>query len=179
MFVQFDLLMYMDEPYKTFWQAILDYNYHFQKENNIHTNFMYGLNINAGLKIIPDFCPFLTNEAEFNKLKEKINASTIQFKYCNAIKLADTFKKKYDLILLSNILDYAFIYWGSNWQMQKLNDYINILQKMLKKNGIIFLHYIFNNTKCFHQANFYKPYLNFDDEIYNLNNKHQILLVRK
>ena len=174
-----DLLSYMEEPYKTFWQTILDYNNHLQKEAKINTNFMYGLNVNAGLKIIPQFCPYLENDTNFNYLKEKLNTANIHFKYCNAINLADTFHKKYDLILLSNILDYAYVYWGNNWHMQNLNNYISDLQKLLKNNGIIFLHYIFYASKPFHQSDFYKPYIDYNSEIYDLKYNHQIILVRK
>ncbi len=174
-----DLLLYMDEPYKTFWQTILNYNWQLQKELNIHTNFMYGLNVNAGLKIIPQFCPFLTSEEDYNKLKNKLSNVNIQFTYCNGIDLSKTFNKKYDLILLSNILDYVYTCWGNNWPMQNLNNYIANLQKLLKSSGIIFLHYIFNASKPFYQSNFYQPCLDFKNETYNLNNNQQMLLVRK
>ena len=175
----FDLLSYMEEPYKTFWQNILEYNNKLQKELNIYTNFMYGLNINAGLKIIPSFCPFLTHEENYYKLKNNLNIANINFKYCNAINLSDYFSQKYDLILLSNILDYAYIYWGNNWSVQNLNNYIASLQKILKNKGIIFLHYVFFASKPFHLSNFYNICLKYNSEVYNLKDSHQILLVRK
>ena len=175
----FDLLSYMDEPYKIFWQAILEYNWKLQKELNIYTNFMYGLNVNAGLKIISNFCPFLTSEVDYNSLKNKLSTVNMQFKYCNAINLPDVFNKNYDLILLSNILDYAYIYWGYNWKIQNLNNYIANLLKMLNNNGIIFLHYIFYASKPFHQSDFFTPYRDYNYELANLKNKHQIILIRK
>ena len=175
----FDLLSYMEEPYRTFWQSILEYNWKLQKELNIHTNFMYSLNINAGLKTIEAFCPFLTSETDFNKLKFNLNMANLNFKSCNAINLSKEFKKKYDLILLSNVLDYAYIYWGNNWSIAHLNNYVANLQKMINNDGIIFLHYIFYNSKPFHLSNFYNPYLNYTNSIYNLKYNHQILLLRK
>ena len=174
----FDLLSYMEEPYKYFWQNILEYNQKLQKELNINTNFMYNLNINAGLKTNLSFCPFLISEDNYNKLKSNLNMANLNFKYCNAINLTDKFKRKYDLILLSNVLDYAYIYWGNNWEIQNLNNYITNLQKITNNDGIIFLHYIFYSSKPFHLSNFYNPYLTYSSNIYNLKNNHQILLVR-
>ena len=174
-----DVLLTMDEPYKTFWQSILNFNFKYLEEINVKANFMYGLNVNAGLKIIPTFCSYLENEENYNKLKNNLGKANINFKYCNGLELTKNFNNKFDLILLSNILDYAYIYWGSNWSMQNLNNYINDLQNILKDKGIIFLHYIFCINKPFHQSDFYKPYLDFDNETYNLKYNHQMLLVRK
>ncbi len=174
-----DVLLIMNEPYKTFWQAILNFNFKYLKEINVKTNFMYGLNVNAGLKIISSFCTYLENEENYNKLKNNLGNANINFKYCNGLELTKNFNNKFDLILLSNILDYAFIYWGNNWHMQNLNSYIAELKKILKNNGIIFLHYIFYSSKPFHQSDFCIPYLDFENETYNLSNNHQILLVRK
>lgn len=61
----------------------------------------------------------------------------------DALRLHESFKKKYNYILLSNILDYFYKTYGFNWGINKLNEYIKSLESMSGDHINIFLNYIF------------------------------------
>ena len=84
---------------------------------------------------------YLINESEYNKLKNNLCKTNISYKCTNAINLDKEFSNKYDLILLSNILDYFNNYLGKNWD---LFEYIDKLDKITNKDAIIFVNYIHN-----------------------------------
>ena len=71
----------------------------------------------------------------------------INFKSTNAINLKEEFDGEYDLILLSNILDYVGRYWGAYWDYATLQEYIKGLEGISKKKAIIFLNYLFVHPK--------------------------------
>lgn len=132
--ILYDLLSYMDIKYREFWKNILDYNYKEQKNSNIKLNLIKMLFIN--IKDGSNFNNYIENEEKYLKLKNNINKVNITFKCANAKNLYDEFNRKYNLILLSNILDY----FGVNWN---INDYTNKLNKICNDNYIIFLKYIY------------------------------------
>lgn len=161
----YDLLPYMDRKYRLFWQEILDYNYKIQKELNMDLNLIYLLY--CGLNNTMAFInrnQYLHSEEEYNKFKNNLYKTNISFKYANAIDLDKEFNDKYDFILLSNILDYAYIYFGELWDYGKLTDFENQIQKLTKKDCVVFLHYIFNSYKKYnpiiHNSLIFKNNLN-------------------
>ena len=134
-----DLLPYMDNKYKKYWREIINYNYSLQRNNSSYINLFHMLYININSNI-------LFNEEEYNILKERLLKTNIAFDNINSVDL-NKLDNKYDLILLSNILDYfSNIYRNNNkrFNISELNKYIESINQLLKEDGIIFLNYIFD-----------------------------------
>jgi len=140
-----ELCPLMDEKYRVFWKEILEYNNKIQKEYGINTN-VFSI-ICTGFHPITTFMKnnnYLKNELSYNELKNNINRANITFTSVNALDIPKTFEnKKYDIMLLSNIIDYFSFIWGIDWKKDKLNEYVYKLQKLMNKDGIILLNYIY------------------------------------
>ena len=77
----------------------------------------------------------------YDKFKENMMRANINFYCTNAINILDTFpNQKYDVILLSNILDYITI----NWNYEQLKKFEDELLFITNNNGKIFLAYLLN-----------------------------------
>jgi len=137
--ILYGLLPFMDMKYREFWKEILDYNYILQKDAkerlNITRMLFFGFLDNN------HFNNYLLNDEEYNKLKSNLNRAKISFSATNAVDLYKKNNKKYDLVLLSNILDYIYSHLGVNWD---INKFVGRLTKICSENYIIFLHYLFD-----------------------------------
>ncbi len=141
----YDLLPYMDEKYRKYWEEIIDYNYIAQRgiRNPINLISMlaypsenydkYKLNNN-----------YLLSEDDYNIFKNNLLKSNITFKNADVVDLVDNFSNKYDFIFLSNILDYIYTTYGKDWSYHKLYMLIDELKKLLKDNSLLTLSYVFN-----------------------------------
>lgn len=146
----YDLLPYMEIKYRNFWKKIIDFNYKIQKNSNenqykdlfdmICANNVFDLNS------LKKRNQYLNSKEEYELLRSNLLKSTISFKLVNALNLKNNFSDKYDLIFLSNILNYFRYIWGDDWNIDKLLKYINNLEFLLNKNGEIILHYVFFGT---------------------------------
>lgn len=140
------LLPYMEANHKAFWQSILNYNYKIQKNKERRFNLIHLLctgiyspkfNLYNNYYLLDAYC--------YEQLKINLNRSNITFRHADAINLPEIFKgKTYDLILLSNILDYFTKHFGTTWNYEKLNQYINSLEKLANEDAIIFIKYVLN-----------------------------------
>jgi len=141
-----DLIPLMDKKYRIFWKKILDYSYKIQKRNNTSINIMQILCKDfESINNIQVYNNYLKSQENYNKLKNNLGKTNITFRHADAEYLANEFKnKKYDLILLSNILDYFFTKWGYDWEYNKLELYEDSLKEIIKDEGIIFLFYMFD-----------------------------------
>lgn len=137
--ILYGLLPYMDLKYKRFWKDVLDYNYSLQKNKknplNIIRLLFFGLFNNH------KYNNYVLNKEEYDNLKRNLKIAKITYSNTNAVDLHKKCNKSYDLILLSNLLDYVYTYLGMNWDFKK---FINNLNKISSDKSIIFLHYIFN-----------------------------------
>lgn len=81
----------------------------------------------------------------YNILKEKVKDIQVEFINSSILDLPRKLKnKKYDLILLSNISDYAKSFFEDNY-LQKFFEFIkNDITKLLNKNGLIQAAYIYD-----------------------------------
>lgn len=81
----------------------------------------------------------------YDILKEKVKDIQVEFINVSVLNLSKRIKKeKYDLILLSNISDYAKSFFGDNY-LRKFFDFIkNDITKLLNKKGIIQAAYIYD-----------------------------------
>ena len=68
---------------------------------------------------------------------------------------------KYDLILLSNTLDYIEGRWGQNWSHEKLEEYLKSLEALSKDNAIIFYKYVINLLR----GDVYKENIFYDSSV--------------
>ncbi len=192
------LLPYMANIYRTYWKNINDFNYNIQKNKPNHLNLFRLLFINLDdLDKIVSFNNYLTDEEHYNILRSKITKANVSFKNANAVSLDNEFYKKYDFILLSNILDYFYkIYKDNNieFNIYELRKYEEKLFKLLKDDFKIFLNYII----YYISSNFKRKYIinntSINNDIldkekiyaidstysmYGKNNKDGIVLVKK
>ena len=137
-----DLLPLMDKKYRKYWQNISEYNYQLQKNNDEYLDLfaMLFININEKNNFIRRNS-YLMGKDNYDKFKENMMRSNIKFYCTNAINILDTFpNQKYDVILLSNILDYITI----NWNYEQLRKFEDELLFITNNNGKIFLAYLLN-----------------------------------
>lgn len=147
----YSLLPYMDYKYRYYWKELIDYNYKEQKLDDTNLNFIRMLFINV--VNVSELNNYLISEENYNILKSNINKCNISFKYENAINLSSEFNGNYDFILLSNILDYFYKIFGVNWNVGKLNEYIDDLSSVLDYDGVIFVNYIYNYYNQYRERN--------------------------
>ena len=140
--ILYGLLPYIDSEYRNYWKTILDFNYKIQKNNIYKLNLIQMMFINVVSK--KSYNNYLLNEIEYNKLKSNIGKSNINYKNVDAINLHKEFDDKYDIIMLSNILDYFSSYYGFCWDINILSEYVNNVKELLNDNGIMLVNYIFN-----------------------------------
>jgi hypothetical protein len=142
------LFSYMDTEHKKFWQQIVDYFIELRKHAETK-NLLHILSNDLSSAMIGNVARFVSNNnylenaENYNKLKSLIGKANITFKGANAANLKDEFNRKYDIIMLSNILDYFRGEFGEDWNYRRLLKYEKELQSLSNKGGIIFLKYLF------------------------------------
>lgn len=141
------LFPYMDKKFRDFWRVIVDYHHKLEKnapeelKQNIIKTLFFSFSY-SDLTCIN----YMSNEEEYNKLRANINNANINFKQGNIITKNPYNNRKYDLVYLSNILDYAFNSWGDTWDYGKLREFENRLFSIANKDALIILHYLFNTN---------------------------------
>lgn len=181
-----DLLPLMDKKYRKYWQKISEYNYQLQKNNDEYLDLFAMLFINITEK--NNFIrrnSYLVGKDNYDKFKENMMRANINFYCTNAINILDTFpNQKYDVILLSNILDYITI----NWNYEQLRKFEDELLFITNNNGKIFLAYLLNyynknNKNIFRRADIKKEELinEIIIELKEKDYKHNdaVILIRK
>lgn len=139
------LYPYLELEHRLFWDAIIDYCYKVQKETNINLNIF-----NILYYYINELMPYvknnyyLENSEIYEYVRNRIGSCNISFIQANAINIGKNFNKKYDLILLSNIMDYFCYDFGNDWSYQDLENYEKSLEDIANRNCFILLHYIFD-----------------------------------
>ena len=86
-----------------------------------HKNYLKNLYVNSGVK--KNFNSYLSNEANYNELKSKLLNLKIDFIFDNALNIPNLLTKKYDVILLSNISDYLYMF-KKGFNHQDFNEFI-------------------------------------------------------
>ncbi len=182
------LIPYMEEKYQYFWYEVINYYKMLQISEKSNYNLIHMLSLTNIEQLIRNNSSYLNTEEDYNILRNKLKEVVIDFKYANALNLKREFKdNKFDLILLSNILDYFHMYWGINWPISYLNKYVDGLANIMNDNGILYLHYAFTPyiwPRLFNSTNIKisnLPSIYEIKEIENLNNlkqKDSIILKR-
>ena len=183
-----DLIPYMEEKYQYFWLEVINYYKMLQLSEKTNYNLIKMLSLTNIEQIVKNNSSYLNSNEDYDKLRNNLKECIINFKSVNAITLENDFQNnKFDLILLSNILDYFHLYWGNNWPISYLEKYVNGLCNIMNNDSILYLHYaftpyiwprIFNGTniKISNLPQYYEI-----KEIVNLNNlkqKDMIILKR-
>lgn len=141
------LYNYMDDKYVYYWKNIINYTYKQEKDNNKKIDLFECITRKKNT-VTTDLLlgnSYLDNEENYDRLRFNLDNSNITFNKCDAFDLYYTFNNnKYDLIVLSNILDYFCERCGYDWKYKKLKKYENEIKGLLNDNGIILLHYFFN-----------------------------------
>lgn len=157
-----DLLPCMDLKYRIFWREIIDYNYRLQKRKGTNLNLILMLYINVFSNTFNlDNNTYLCDERSYIAFKNKLRNAHITFKGLDVADLPSKVKGKYDLILLSNTLDYIEGRWGQNWSHEKLEEYLKSLEVLSKDNAIIFYKYVINLLR----GDVYKENIFYDSSV--------------
>ena len=140
-------LDYMEKEHKLFFQSLLDavarkeileeddylLNYLLKKKPTTTTDLILGNN-------------YLDSDEKYEVLRKRLQKVEISFQEKNILNI-DKGNNNYDLVYLSNILDYAYINWGISWNYKNLKMLEKRLKDYLEKDGVIMLHYIFQYYK--------------------------------
>jgi len=137
------LFPYMESHHKKYWQEIINYNYCIQKEYRTNLN-LFELLCFKSLRTQFGYNNYMANKEMYEKLRSNLQKANITFSNVSALTLKDKFNKKYDFILLSNILDYVQLEWGREWEYQKLIQYERDLKKLANDDCVVFLHYLYD-----------------------------------
>lgn len=136
-----DLLPHMSNKYRKYWKEINEFNYKLQKNKKNKINLFNLLGIgDYSIDNIIFRNNYLTDQLSYEALKSNLNKINFTFRNINAKNLYKVFNKKYDLILMSNIIGFLCDYF----YRYDFYEYINNMRNMLTDDGMLFLQYIFN-----------------------------------
>lgn len=124
-----DIISYFNEIYKQF-------NYNGKSISNSYL-FHHGHK-----NIIKDNTYLLGNN--YDILKEKVKNTKVVFINTSLLKLSKHINKKYDLVFLSNISDYAKSFFKDNYLKKYFKFIKNDITKLLNKDGTVQLAYIYD-----------------------------------
>ena len=141
---------------RNFW----DIAYHSWKKNHAKLNksknllhsglFIYDFATQDGIVKLLDYL----KDDNYDKLKEKLSImdeENIEFFNCDIVDIGSHLEKKYDIIMLSNIQDYANEIYSATDEITSLRKYRefikNTLFKFLNKNGCIVGEYYYTYEK--------------------------------
>lgn len=157
-----DLLPYMELKYKIFWYEIANHNYIIQSQRKTNLNLIQMLYMNVYARNVIGNNTYLQDEYSYNIFRNKLANARISFKGMDIADIPEKIKdKKYDLILLSNCLDYIDTRWGKDWPKEKLEEYLKSLEKISNDDATIFYKYIIN----FMDGNEIKPDVCYDSTL--------------
>lgn len=144
---------YLDEETKKFWDYL--FNNYSSFTNLFFENSLSKKNLISNNDYL--------NE-DFKNLRKKIEESNVDFCTGNIIKI-DKIDTKYDYILLSNVFDYVFniLIKDLNEFLSVYNEYNALLDKvklLLKENGKIYFHYVWDYNDSDYCVFYSKYYMN-------------------
>ena len=127
----------MDEKYQEVWKYILEFYNKNMKGRSFLTDtilhkFEHGDNVLL-------FNNYLSSEAQYNLLKKRLPETKITYTHSDVMNIAKAFGgNMYDIVLLSNTLDYALEYADISFE-----EFIKLLDNICNPNAIQYLHYVF------------------------------------
>lgn len=144
MAIMSDLIPYMDQEYRYFWYEVSNYYYALLKSGKVSLSLGRLLFRIAPTFIVNFKVSYLNNEESYNLLKERLSKANMHFQHADAYNLKEVYnKQKFDVIALSNILDYFYLKLNCDWKPFELELYVRCMKRLLNENGIMFLQYVF------------------------------------
>ena len=138
--IVFDVYEDMDQKYRDFWIGALDYVYSIKNKYQDPTPVIF----HGTCGPFTYNNDYLKDEESYNAFKEKLSRANITFNAMDIIDVPSFYKdKKYDIALLSNILDYASDEYGNKWHLKKLVRFITKMQSICNNDAEIVLHYLY------------------------------------
>ena len=133
----------MEEEYKWFWQELIWTLKQYGFDASVFHFATDPLKQNREYKL---FNQYMINKEQYKILQQNILKSKITFKQSSVVDIPQNFSK-YDLIYLSNIMEYYQMFYGQyikkSLEAKKL--LTNIYKKNLNKNGEILMTDLMNN----------------------------------
>ena len=135
-----DLSKDMDEKYRTFWRKVVNSSDSLCKDKSV---FVLNSIANGACKGLTYNIDYLKNEASYNLLRSRLPKANISFTQADISSVPEIFKDgKYDVVLFSNILDYAVNSFGTDWNVDKLHEFTSSVEKICSSDSVIFLQYL-------------------------------------
>lgn len=139
----FSLFPFMEKKYRIYWEEILLFNYHIQKNNENVLNLFHMLLINIrNLENSVLKNTYLLNQENYDKVRKQLNSVHIQFQCCDCFMLHQYFSSSYDFVMLSNIPDYFYKTFGNFWDYSKFVETTAYFKDFLKVDGILAFAYL-------------------------------------
>lgn len=134
------LLNWMLPKYQTFWHEVFTYYFKLQEKYQREISLLQILTQDYyfDLDEITFFNSYLEREESYEKVRNNLIKVNSKFILGNILNYES--KKKYDLILCSNILEY---FYHPNLDIKKLHELYQPLLKMLNEKGVIYADYIY------------------------------------
>lgn len=151
----------LKDKYKEFWDSLYDYN----EGIDIYKSLLFRQDFYKEETIIEQN-PYLQDN-NYEKIKTILRTDPIKISTTTADILTTTFKNKYDLINLSNILSYYFKY-------TKIKEYVNYLKTNFKlnENGEIINYFYSMTPECIKE---FEKYLNNDGYVEDIKTKKLVI----
>lgn len=137
-----DLTPNMPLKYRKYWRELIDFTNNYCKHYHSDFNLIYTLSIE---KIDKNYTPpYFIDEDTYNNFKNKLYRANIRFQYADGTKIAKMMPHNYDILYLSNIIDYFAFSWFKNWRQEWLDAYIESLNRIMSQNGEAMVFYAFH-----------------------------------
>jgi len=163
-----DLLPYMDHKYRNFWQNINTYNYKNQANSEKTLNLFHLISYHFPESLIfPNH--YLENETNYSNFKTNLKQTKISFQRLNIIESTRGLNK-YDLIYLSNVMDYACISHSYDWTNIFFEEFLKKIHNHTTNCGKIVLTSLNNNQPYVWNGSNLKPEKIQKAEIYEIPN---------
>ena len=134
------LLNWMLPKYQMFWQEIFAYYFELQATYQRKISLLQILTQDYyfDLDEIKFFNSYLESSENYEKVKNNLSKVNSSFILGNILNYEN--RKKYDLILCSNVLEY---FYHPNLNIKKLQELYHSLLNMLNEKGVIYADYIY------------------------------------
>ena len=166
------LIPMMYSKYQQFWIEINRYNYDIQKKKGKQLPLLCLL-LNSD-KCFPNRCSYLSSQEDYDRVRLYLGSTLIKFYNINILDVSKPleYDKFYDLIIMSNIMDYYSERKGKN-EFTKYCDLKRVekqLFNLLTDGGRVINTITGGNNSLFHQSKVAVSQLQDNERLYDINN---------
>ena len=138
--VVFDLTGDMDEKYRDYWIGVLDHIYKYRKMEWSAPAYIF----TGGVGLFNLYNNYLKDEKTYNAFKEQLSRANITFTPLDIKSLPSFYEdRRYDIVLLSNILDYAVNNYNDKWSLMNLKRFVGQMEAICNDDADIVLQYLY------------------------------------